>query len=875
MKPKKLSRRVRTGTVLGSATGLMLAMAAAVAAAPAASAAEPLLLNYKCTYPLVGPQDLKVKISATIPEKVALNTPTPTINIEAVSTVSADTTFGLWTTRTKSLTGTAVASAVLTAPQYSFGLPLKPKMTLAPADVPESGAFDITATGSQVPLTFNKAGWAQITVGNLDLAITPLGADGQPTGLGQINASCKQLPGQNNVLAQFLIDDGSNPPKPEPKNGTFPGPAPTKVLGDAPGSPEKTLQYTCPFPLVGDGDLTVKIKSNVPAEIPVSTGELVTFTKPIEVTSVSTVPADVNENGLQQLGAVEMDGSVLAEPTITVPEMAGPVPLWMKLQLAKTDVPPTGPVDINGPGSAPALSFTKTGTGKVTLDNINIQNFTTYQADGTPANLGDFTCTLKPGQENTLFSFDIVDGGTNPEPDTTAPSVPANVSGTGTDDSASVKWDAATDNEGGSGVKGYYVTVDGQKRPDVVAGTETTVSGLAKGDHTFAVSAVDNAGNESEASAPVTVNVPGVVVPDTTAPSVPANVTGTGDGESASLSWDASTDNEGGDGVKGYYVTVDGQKRPDVVTGTSTTIAGLAKGDHTFAVSAVDNAGNESAASAPITVNVPGSEPEPDTTAPSVPANVSGTGTDDSASVKWDAATDNEGGSGVKGYYVTVDGQKRPDVVTGTETTVSGLAKGDHTFAVSAVDNAGNESDASAAITVAVPGDDTPPGDTVSYALAGTSTIKGGNGKVALSGAVSAKVDGSGKVAADLTLNPTTGSFSLFGFLPATADIAFAPQGQTTGTLSGGTLTTQTKTLVKVPSVKVFGLNIGGGETCQASAPATIPLKSTNFSVAGGGTLTGEYTLPSLTGCGFLTPVISQIVAGGGNKIDLKATPKK
>jgi hypothetical protein len=352
----------------------------------------------------------------------------------------------------------------------------------------------------------------------------------------------------------------------------------------------------------------------------------------------------------------------------------------MKLQLAKTDVPPTGPVDINGPGSAPALSFTKTGTGKVTLDNINIQNFTTYQADGTPANLGDFTCTLKPGQENTLFSFDIVDGGTNPEPDTTAPSVPANVSGTGTDDSASVKWDAATDNDGGSGVKGYYVTVDGQKRPDVVTGTETTVSGLSKGDHTFAVSAVDNAGNESAASA---------------------------------------------------------------------------------------------------------------------------------------------------------------------------------------------------AITVAVPGDDTPPGDTLSYALAGTSTIKGGNGKVALSGSVSAKVDGSGKVAADLTLNPTTGKFSLFGFLPATADIAFAPQGQTTGTLSGRTLTTQTKTLVKVPSIKVFGLNIGGGDTCQASAPATIPLKSTDFSVAGGGTLTGEYTLPSLSGCGFLTPVISQLVAGGGNKIDLKATPKK
>ena len=161
-----------------------------------------------------------------------------------------------------------------------------------------------------------------------------------------------------------------------------------------------------------------------------------------------------------------------------------------------------------------------------------------------------------------------------------------------------------------------------------------------------------------------------------------------------------------------------------------------------------------------------------------------------------------------------------------------------------------------------------------SDSLPALSTIKGGNGKVALNGAVTAKVDG-GKIDADLTLNPTTGNFSIFGFLPVTADIAFAPQGKTTGTLSGGTLTTQTKTLVKVPSIKMFGLNIGGGDTCQASAPATIPLKSTNFNVATGGTLSGEYTLPSLSGCGFLTPLVSGFIAGDGNKIDLKATPKK
>ena len=159
MKPKNISRRVRTGTVLGSTAGLMLAMASVVAA-PAASADAGLTLKYRCSYPLIGQQDLSVAISTDIPDKVALNTPSPTINIKAVSTVSGDTTFGLWTTLTKKLTGTAKAQASLVAPQYPSGLPLKPNMTLADANVPDSGPFDITATGTQVPLTFNKAGWA-------------------------------------------------------------------------------------------------------------------------------------------------------------------------------------------------------------------------------------------------------------------------------------------------------------------------------------------------------------------------------------------------------------------------------------------------------------------------------------------------------------------------------------------------------------------------------------------------------------------------------------------------------------------------------------------------------------------------------------------
>lgn len=79
---------------------------------------------------------------------------------------------------------------------------------------------------------------------------------------------------------------------------------------------------------------------------------------------------------------------------------------------------------------------------------------------------------------------------------------------------------------------------------------------------------------------------------DTTAPSAPTGLSSSNiTTHSVDLSWSASNDNVG---VTGYKVYTDGSS-PVTVTGTSASISGLSENtSYTFAVSAIDAAGNES-----------------------------------------------------------------------------------------------------------------------------------------------------------------------------------------------------------------------------------------------------------------------------------------
>lgn len=210
-------RKALAATAIGAlAVGMF---AGAGTSTPASAAPAKTTLNYTCVYPLINQQDLTVAITIALPDQVEAGVPTTPFDIEAISTVSANTTSGLSLIGAKTIEGTALAHASLTAPQVN--LPdLQTKMNVHKTPVPASGAFDILATGQTPSLTFPAAGTGTIDVGNIDLNLIARNAAGEPIALpggkpdGSFDAPCTLKAGQSPRLATITIVDsgGDNTP---------------------------------------------------------------------------------------------------------------------------------------------------------------------------------------------------------------------------------------------------------------------------------------------------------------------------------------------------------------------------------------------------------------------------------------------------------------------------------------------------------------------------------------------------------------------------------------------------------------------------------------------------------------------------------------
>ena len=155
------------------------------------------------------------------------------------------------------------------------------------------------------------------------------------------------------------------------------------------------------------------------------------------------------------------------------------------------------------------------------------------------------------------------------------------------------------------GVAGVQFKLDGAN-----LGTEATVApysvawnttGATNGSHSLTATARDAAGNTATSAAiAVTVNN----VQDTTAPSIPANLTATAASTTQiNLTWNASTDAVGVTGYRVFRCQGAGcSATVQVATPTATSYADTALSPstaYTYAVSAFDAAGNVSGKSAP------------------------------------------------------------------------------------------------------------------------------------------------------------------------------------------------------------------------------------------------------------------------------------
>jgi hypothetical protein len=280
-------------------------------------------------------------------------------------------------------------------------------------------------------------------------------------------------------------------------------------------------------------------------------------------------------------------------------------------------------------------------------------------------------------------------------------------------DSVTLNWTPSTDDWS---VAGYRIFQDGISIANTgPLAASYLLTGVTAGAHDYDVRAFDTAsprgagadilaqiaagfgnlyGNVSAAS-----NIAQVIQPDVTAPSVPLNLTvAAGDG-TATLNWSASSDDVA---VVSYDVYRDAVLIATVAAPATTYFdSPLATGSYVYAVDAADAAGNRSAQSAPVTVNVTFVG---DIVPPSTPANVVASTTPDihgrSIAISWSASTDDVG---VTGYGVYRGGVKIADVNGATLSyTDLNLPGGTYQYNVDAIDSAPNRSGLSLGSTAVV-----------------------------------------------------------------------------------------------------------------------------------------------------------------------------
>jgi hypothetical protein len=195
---KSLWRSIAAVTAAVAMTGFGL-----ITGAGSASAAASLSLNYTCTFPLIGSQNVTAVINANVPATAVVNQPTATFPLSATVSVPSAATSGLNLVGAKTVAGTASASSTLTNGSTTTNVTVP--LTIPTTAVPASGTFPVVASGTAPSETLTHVGTASIKVGNFSTTLTPRNASGGTTALGTFTSNCTLVAGQNTTLATFPV----------------------------------------------------------------------------------------------------------------------------------------------------------------------------------------------------------------------------------------------------------------------------------------------------------------------------------------------------------------------------------------------------------------------------------------------------------------------------------------------------------------------------------------------------------------------------------------------------------------------------------------------------------------------------------------------
>ncbi|MEU4766826.1 DUF6801 domain-containing protein [Actinosynnema sp. NPDC023794] len=196
-----------TGRRVIGALAVAIAVVGSVAFAGAGTgmaATKSLTLAYSCPFPLIGTQDVTVRITvADLADSAVVGQPVPPTRVTAIATVPASATLGLRLVGATTVEGTAVAKTAVD--NAGAVQEVVANLVVAKTNIPASGSFNTIATGGTAPVTFTRAGTTTVRVGAFSTTLTPRRADGSLTGLGTFTSACTLKANQNTLLHTFTV----------------------------------------------------------------------------------------------------------------------------------------------------------------------------------------------------------------------------------------------------------------------------------------------------------------------------------------------------------------------------------------------------------------------------------------------------------------------------------------------------------------------------------------------------------------------------------------------------------------------------------------------------------------------------------------------
>jgi len=600
-----------------------------------------------------------------------------------------------------------------------------------------------------------------------------------------------------------------------------------------------SLNYSCPFPLIGDQLIVAQMSADYPTTLEIGAGSETVTLDSIHVETITSV-GNLASVGLSLYGAATVTGT--AHSINTFHTAAGTLSNNLDMDIIPTDLPETrgAPFEVAANGETLAVTFDSShiGTVSLTVDDL-IMNMTNLQADGTIAGepVGELTvdCTLNPDQNNVFATFEVTALLAEADIDISPGSLDfgeALLSQSSDPQTITIK------NSGGGILGINSISLTGA---DASAFTERNNCTTVASGESCESTVIYTASEEGLQSATLAIESD-----DTDEPSSVITLQGTG-----AL-----------------------QSNPEIDVDISTLSFGpITEGEQTIQTLVIQNTGTAALtiSGAAITNNI-GSEFTGTNNCATVAA-----GESCSAEITYAAVVGTSTGS----ITITSDDEDESSItipLTGTGTALDPVTP--------------CEADPSLPECQVNPCDQDPSlaecNDfvlDVALAVDGSTYMKANGGTLPLNGSINSQFNlTQGTFTGDLQLNPTQGSFEVikgWSRYRATAQVEFESVGTTVGSLVDGKLTATSTAYIKVPKVtkSLFGLinwPIGGGKNCRTKEPVTFTVSSEvgeSFDAFSGGLVIGNYNLPKLENCGPLTSILNLKMAGSGNTISLEMVP--